>query len=47
MVSTVCSDSWKRRTLADEGKEFRAALKEELGKPLKLLEKARKAVNEK
>ncbi len=48
VVNSINTDSaWKTRTLADEGKEFRAALKEELWKPLKLLEKARKAVNEK
>lgn len=47
VINSINTDSaWKTRTLTDEGKDFRAALKEELEKPLRLLEKARKAVNE-
>lgn len=46
VINSINTDSaWKTRTLEEERKDFITALKEELKKPLDLLEKARRAVN--
>lgn len=48
IINSINTDSaWKTRTLTDEWKDFETEWKRELQKPLDLLRKARKAVNEK